>query len=340
MTTFGHSKWATMFSTETWGGLENVPKLLQVYNDLGDNDEIERDWYGERPAKARIYTEGIARRTNMYAKEKPTYSLYVVSIPLTMLDSKQTRTLSTKREYSTPFGSVGIVGSWMYTARSFAMSFTMAQNVSVSFDVLICEIFMYQLLCRVGDHLASLFLERLVFDGTKHAMYLASEFLNLRKPLLVFGMLGSVFGQRGHVGKLAQIAVGQVTAADKRAYLVVSRDDVVTVVIAVSAFVVRLHRLTEGFGNHVAKGRPILLVIVVTVFETILVAKHGGQFVGSQLPWQVTAFEPVTVTDIVITVAAAVLVALVAVADVDLDSNSIGVALLRRTQILPRDPST
>ena len=88
MTTFGHSMWATPFSTETWDGLDNVPKLLQVYNDLGDRDEIERDWYGERPVKARIYTEGIARRTNMYTKETPTYSLYVVSIPLTMLDSK------------------------------------------------------------------------------------------------------------------------------------------------------------------------------------------------------------------------------------------------------------
>ena len=88
MTTFGHSKWATMFSTETWDGLENVPKLLQVFNDLGDNDEIEHDWYGEHPVKARIYTEGIAWRTNMYTKETPTYSLYVVSIPLTMLDSK------------------------------------------------------------------------------------------------------------------------------------------------------------------------------------------------------------------------------------------------------------
>lgn len=90
MVTFGHSVYATRFSTEYFGGLEYCPKLFRIYNDLGDADYIEYDSYGEHPSRARCYIEGIALcpRSVQNPKSEGPWKLTVVTIMISMMNSK------------------------------------------------------------------------------------------------------------------------------------------------------------------------------------------------------------------------------------------------------------
>lgn len=90
MVTFGHSVYATRFSTECFGGLEYCPKLFRVYNDLGDKDYIEYDSYGEHPVRARCYIEGIAQcpRSVEHPDAEGPWKLCTITLMMSMLDSK------------------------------------------------------------------------------------------------------------------------------------------------------------------------------------------------------------------------------------------------------------
>lgn len=90
MMTFGHSVWATRASTEYWGGLEYCPKIFRVYNDLGDKDYIEYDFYGEHPVRARCYIEGIAQcpRSVEHPDAEGPWKLCSITLMMSMLDSK------------------------------------------------------------------------------------------------------------------------------------------------------------------------------------------------------------------------------------------------------------
>lgn len=90
MVTFGHSMYATPEKAEECGGLEYCPKLFRVYNDLGDKDYIEYDFYGERPVRARCYIEGIAAcpRSPEKTDSNDPWKLCAITIMMSMMDSK------------------------------------------------------------------------------------------------------------------------------------------------------------------------------------------------------------------------------------------------------------